>query len=89
MAFVVNIERTQHEFQRISLVLVFDFQLVYTCCGKRKLSCNYTELVLKKNMRRKRVKGRYRLQLAGLLQSKLICRYFQNFKRIYLSKTHE
>ena len=48
MAFIVNIERTQHEFQRISLVLVFDFQLVYTCCGKRKLSCNYTELVLKK-----------------------------------------
>lgn len=58
MAFIVNIERTQHEFQRISLVLFFDFQLVYTCYGKRKLSCNYTELVLKKNMRRKRVKGR-------------------------------
>ena len=45
---VVNIERTQHEFQRISLVLVFDFQLVCICCGKRKLSCNYTQLVLKK-----------------------------------------
>ena len=48
MAFIVNIESTQHEFQHISLVLIFDFQLVYTCCGKRKLSCNYTQLVLKK-----------------------------------------